>query len=113
MPKKKRPKGWNKFGAVKTEIDGFVFDSKKEAKRYCELKILQQAGQIANLVTQPPYPLKVNGYVITTYKADFRYNDLARGGAEVVEDCKGMRTPEYKIKKKLMLALYKIEIFET
>lgn len=102
--------GKNKFNAKRTEVDGFVFHSKKEAQRYGQLKMLEQTGQISNLKLQVPYPLKVNGALITTYIADFVYDE---DGREVVEDVKGKRTPEYKIKKKLMLAVLKIAIFET
>lgn len=105
----KRP-GKNKYGAKRTEVDGFVFHSKKEAQRYGQLKMLEQAGQISNLKLQVPYPLKVNGALITTYIADFVYDE---DGREVVEDVKGKRTQEYVIKKKLMQAVLKIAIFET
>lgn len=104
------PRGRNKYGAKRTEVDGFVFDSKKEARRYSELKILEQTGQISNLRLQVPYPLKVNASLITTYIADFVYTEA---GEEVVEDVKGKRTREYVIKKKLMLAVHRIAILET
>ena len=102
--------GKNKFNAKRTEVDGFVFHSKKEAQRYGQLQMLEQTGQISNLKLQVPYPLKVNGALITTYIADFVYDE---DGREVVEDVKGKRTREYVIKKKLMLAVLKIAIFET
>lgn len=100
----------NKWNAKRTEVDGFVFDSKKEARRYSELKMLEQSGQISNLRLQVPYPLKVNASLITTYIADFVYIEA---GNEVVEDVKGKRTREYIIKKKLMQAVYRIAIHET
>jgi hypothetical protein len=100
----------NKYGARKTEVDGITFDSAKEAKRYGELKLLERAGEIAELELQPKYDLTVKGQKVCTYKADFRYFEH---GCEVVEDVKGMRTPVYRLKKKLMKACHGIEIREV
>jgi hypothetical protein len=100
----------NKYNARKTVIDGIKFDSKKEAARYCELKILLQAGEITDLELQPEYILQdafiKNGkkYRAIKYRADFRYKDY---GKIVVEDVKGMRTPVYKIKKKMFEYRYR------
>lgn len=102
----------NKYRAKPTIVDGIRFASRREAKRYCQLRLLSQHGQIAALTLQPPYPLTVNGQLICTYVADFRYYDVHLS-REVVEDSKGFRTREYQIKRKLMLALYGIEILET
>lgn len=104
----KRP---SKFGAVKTTVDGIEFDSKAEAKRYSELKLLERAGKIKNLERQPRYDLEVNGVKIGFYKADFRYWDQA-SSQQIVEDVKGMRTPVFAIKAKLMKALHRVEIVE-
>ena len=100
----------SKYNARKTEVDGYIFDSKKESNRYCELRLLEKADEITELELQPKFPLVVNGEKIATYIADFRYNDH---GKVVVEDTKGFRTREYRIKKKLVHALYGIEIVET
>jgi hypothetical protein len=102
----------SKYNATRTTVDGITFTSKREAKRYSELKLLEIAGEIKELVLQPRYELKVNGHVVTTYVADFRYDDC-KTRKNIVEDTKGFRTPEYRIKKKLMLAIYKIEVLET
>lgn len=102
----------NKYRAVKTEVDGILFDSKKEAKRYKELKLLEKAGDILDLILQPPYEIKINGIKICIYKADFQYFDKQKD-AIVTEDCKGFKTPVYRLKKKLMKALYGIDILET
>jgi hypothetical protein len=102
----------SKYNATRTTVDGITFASKREAKRYSELKLLEMAGEIKELVLQPRYPLKVNEQLITTYVADFRYDDC-KSKRSIVEDTKGFRTPEYRIKKKLMLAIYGIEVFET
>lgn len=105
----------NKFRNKKTEVDGILFDSKKEAKRYGELKLLERACKITKLVVQRRFPLKVNGYVICTYIADFEYFDIDQGRL-VVEDTKSPITrvqPEYRIKVKLMKAIYDIDVRET
>ena len=103
----------SKYGAVKTEVDGITFDSKREASRYQELRLLEQAGEIANLRLQVPYilfPKNEHGRALK-YIADFVYNDDT--GALVVEDAKGHSTDVYKIKRRLMAELKGIEIKET
>lgn len=93
----------NKYGAKKTEVDGIVFDSKAEARRWGELKLLARAGEIFELNRQVPYSLMVNGAKVGVYRADFVYVD--RGENVVIEDCKGFKTPEYKLKAKIMAAM--------
>ena len=100
----------NKYRAIKTTVDGIKFDSKKEAARYKVLKLLEKAGKITELELQPRYDLIVNLTKCGFYKADFRYFE---SGKEVVEDVKGMKTPVYNLKKKLIKAIYGIVIFET
>jgi len=102
--------GKSKYKAKKCEIDGFKFDSLKEGKRYRQLKLLEKARVIENLELQPRYDLIINDVKCGFYKADFRYieNDKL-----VVEDVKGMKTPVYNLKKKLIKAIYGIDIFET
>jgi len=100
----------NKYNAKKTEIDGFVFDSKKEAQRYQDLMLLERAGEIEVIEIHPFWKLVVNGVLIGRYTADFMYRE---NGAVVVEDVKGVRTRDYVLRKKLMKALYGIEIRET
>ena len=73
----------NKFGAVKTVIDGITFASKKEAERYKILALLESQGKIDNLRLQPRFPLMVNGVKIGYYIADFQY-DLS--GRQIIED---------------------------
>lgn len=99
-------------------VDGIVFDSKKEAKRYAELKILALAGEISDLQLQPEFRLwvspidrKGNLQDCGAYRADFLY--MGRSGEIVVEDVKGMKTPLYKLKRKLVEAIYGITILET
>lgn len=101
-----------KYGNVKTEVDGIQFDSKREAARYGELKLRLRAGEIDLLQTQPKFVLSVNGEKICTYIADFQYDDL-RTDKTVVEDVKGVKTAVYRMKKKLMRAVWGIDVIET
>ena len=101
----------SKYGAVKTVVDGITFDSKKEANRYCVLKVLQKSKEISQLEVQPRYLLTVNGFKICEYRGDFGYVDSF--GVRIVEDCKGVKTAVYRLKRKLMIACYGIHITET
>ncbi|CAK7002796.1 MAG: hypothetical protein PEPC_00102 [Peptostreptococcus russellii] len=100
----------SKYRAEKMELDGILFDSKKEAERYSELKMLERANLITNLELQPKFLLQekfeYNGKVIRKieYIADFKYID--EKGNTVVEDVKGLKTDVYNIKKKLFLNKY-------
>lgn len=97
----------SKYHAKKTTVDGITFDSKKEAERYCELKLLEKAGEITHLTLQPVFELqpkfKKNGKMIRaiTYTADFMYCEEASGGGVVVEDVKGMRTQQFELRRKM------------
>lgn len=117
----------SKYGSSRVKINGLVFDSKAEAERWAELKLLQRVGKISDLRRQvtytliPAQPLETprvypDGHrrlceSPVAYKADFVYKDEA--GVEVVEDVKGMSTTEYVLKRKLMKWLYGIEIKEV
>jgi len=100
----------SKYKNVRTEVDGFVFASGLEARRYGELKMLEQAGEIHDLQLQVPFHLDVNGEHVCDYVADFVY--MKPYAERVVEDAKGKRTAVYQLKKKLMLAIHGIEIIE-
>lgn len=101
----------NKYNARRSVTDGISFDSKAEQSRYCELKVRQAAGEISGLEVHPQYRLEVNGVLVTSYKPDFRYTE---NGMLVVEDVKSKptRTRDYVIRKKLMKALFGIDIRE-
>lgn len=109
----------NKYHSRKTIVDGVTFDSRKEAKRYAELKLLTRAGEITGLQRQVPFELvpaqrDERGKLLERacfYRADFVYFDKA--GKVVVEDTKGVRTEAYKIKRKLMLQVHGIRIREV
>lgn len=96
----------SKYHSKKVVVDGIEFDSKKEAKRYSELKLLERAGEIKELELQKVFELqpsfKKNGktYRKTTYKADFYYFNT-KIGKYIVEDVKGFKTEVYKLKKKM------------
>ncbi len=102
----------SKYGAVPTIVDNVRFASKREATHYGYLKILEQRGKIRDLELQPRYRLEINGELICTYVADFKYFDVA-WNAVMIEDCKGFKTPAYILKKKLMKAIHGIEIREV
>ena len=128
-----------KCGNNKVTVNGITFDSRKEANRYCELKMLERAGVIKHLELQKVFELIPAQYEESsevykrgekkgqpkpgkcieqsvTYKADFYY---VENGKEVVEDVKGFRDPassayaRYTIKRKMMLYFYGIRIKEV
>ena len=112
-----------KYRAKKTVVDGIKFDSKKEAKRYQELKRMESEGLITDLQLQPSFILQEAfkderegltkaGKPMTvrkvTYIADFSYRDPNLSDSIIIiEDVKGMKTPVYNLKKKLFLKKFK------
>lgn len=122
-----RPPRRQKYGARARDVDGFHFDSTKEAKRYRELVLLQLAGDISHLEIHPTYtidvvplavvyagaPLSADALILVgMYTADFRYVDAS--GAVVVEDVKSKptKTTAYRLRKRLVEAIYGITITE-
>lgn len=102
---------YSKYHNKKTEVDGIVFDSKREANRYLELKLLQSAGEIQDLILQPSFDLIVQGgTVIGKYYADFKYRT---GTKVVIEDAKGAKTDVYRLKKKIVEAVHHVRIVEV
>uniref|UniRef100_A0A6M3IN66 DUF1064 domain-containing protein n=1 Tax=viral metagenome TaxID=1070528 RepID=A0A6M3IN66_9ZZZZ len=106
----KKKEGRTKYGNKKAVVRGEVLDSKHEAKRYQDLLFLEAAGHITDLKRQVEFHLIVNGWKIASYFADFCYIENAK---KIVEDAKGCKTRDYTIKKKLMKALFGIEIKEV
>ena len=103
-----------KYRNIPTVVDGVSFDSRAEARRWGELRILERAGQIAGLTLQPSFALVVNGVKVCTYRGDFSY--VAVNGPRVVEDVKSPATranPVYRLKKKLLKACEGIDITEV
>ncbi len=99
--------------------DGIKFDSLKEFRRWNTLRLLEEGGEILNLRRQVKFVLipsqRIQGKVVErecSYYADFVYEDRVTGKT-VVEDAKGFRTDVYKIKRKLMLQKYGIQIKEV
>lgn len=121
----------NKYQSIKTTVNGIMFDSRKEARRYQELLLLQRAGVIRDLKIQVKYVLIPAQYETyerygkkghklkdgqrllekeCAYLADFVYEE---NGKMIVEDTKGVKTKDYIIKRKLMLYFYGIKIKEV
>jgi uncharacterized protein DUF1064 len=92
-------------------IDNIRFQSKREAARYQELKLLLREGVIHNLELQPRFDLIINHRFCGFYKADFRY--ISQDGKSITEDAKGRRLPLYVLKKRIVEALYGITITEV
>lgn len=112
----------NKYRSKKVTIDGITFDSKKEANRYQELKLLARSGAITDLCRQVKFELIPAQFAIVdgkkkcverkcVYTADFTYWDKEEQEL-IVEDTKGFRTKDYIIKRKLMLQVHGIRIQE-
>ena len=116
----------SKYRNEKVEYDGMTFDSKRERDRYIVLKDAERQGIISDLVCQPKFTLlpaqyheetvqlktKVKtvrkcDFLATTYTGDFQYT---KDGNVVVEDVKGMLTPEYRLKEKMMAYFHHIII---
>ncbi len=102
----------SKYKNIKTVTsDGIKHDSIKEANRWCELKLLERAGMIQDLQRQVKFELlpKQDGERAVSYIADFVYTE---NGKRVVEDVKGVKTKEYRLKKKMMLYFHNVKIKE-
>lgn len=107
----------SKHGSRKVVYDGITFDSIKEGKRYLQLQLLIKAGYIKDFERQVKYELIAANDIerACSYYADFRYT-IVESGVVVVEDTKSAHTrklPTYIIKRKLMLAIHKIQVLET
>lgn len=102
----------SKYHSQKATYNGITFDSKREMDRYIDLLLLERAGEISELRLQVSFELipKQAGERSCKYIADFAYT---RNGEMIVEDAKGVRTPEYVIKRKLMLWVHGIKVHEV
>lgn len=127
----------NKYYSKKISADGMIFDSKKEFKRWNELRMLEKSGRIRDLKRQVKFVLipaqrepdtrgpkggikpgrlleREVAYIADfTYVENLPFADEANTGVLVVEDTKGMRTREYILKRKLMLYIHGIRIREV
>lgn len=104
----------SKYRNKKVKIDGIWFDSMIEASRYSQLRLLEKAKEISDLIVHPIFELQPSFVDFSgkkqkaiRYEADFQYKDKAENWNIVVEDVKGMKTKDYLIKKKLFLFKYK------
>lgn len=103
----------SKYGNKRVLVGDRMFDSKGEAERATELRLLEKAGHIRDLEFQVTFPLYgKNGSEVARYRADFTYHDL-RTGLDVTEDFKGVRTEVYRMKAKLFRDNYGRAIFES
>jgi hypothetical protein len=103
-------KAWkNKYRAQPVVTEEGRFASKKEYADWCALKLREKAGLISHLERQVKFPLSVNAQLVTTFIADAVFFE---NGKRVVVDSKGVQTPVYRLKKKLMRALLNIEVQE-
>ena len=95
----------NKYRNIKTVVDNITFDSKKEAARYSDLKLLETAHHIMHLETQPRFPLMINGKRVATHIGDFKYWSPSEN-EWIIEDVKSeaTKTPLYRLKKKILEA---------
>ena len=104
-----------KYRNTPVTVDGIRFDSKAEAKRWHELKLLERAGEIKNLIRQPRYRLTAHGCHICDYVSDAQYEDTATGDT-ITEDVKSpatARDPVFRLKAKLFYAQFGYEITIT
>ena len=103
---------YNKYNAKKTEFMGYKFDSKWEAERYGQLSSMALAGVVKDLQRQVKYEIVVNNHKICNYIADFVYTLVHENGKKekIVEDAKGVQTTDFKLKMKLVKALFDIDI---
>lgn len=109
----------NKYNATRVQVDGIWFDSKAEAKRYNELKLMEKAAQIKELKVHPRYPIKYQDQPICDVELDFVYfdgsscwlgNDHIYYGHWRYEDVKGRDNALSKLKRKLVEAFYGIKV---
>lgn len=102
----------HKYRTQKVEVDGIKYDSKFEMMRHRALIECEKYGLIRDLEFQRRFPLIVNGFKIGDYIADFTYY---KAGSEtlMIEDAKGVKTDVYMLKRKIILAQYGIDIWES
>ena len=104
----------SKYGNRRVTINGETFASKREAARWCDLRLLQRAGVIRDLERQVPLEIvpKTDKHRARYYVADFVYTETGTG-RKVYEDSKGCATQVYQLKKAIVYWRYGIDILET
>jgi hypothetical protein len=106
LASKKKSKYSNKW----VKYDGINFQSLAERNRYVELVNMKAAGAIKDFKRQVLFKFIINGVLVTTYRCDFVVYTIE--GGHRVEDVKGVITDEYLLKKRLMKAIYKVDVIE-
>jgi hypothetical protein len=108
-------KPYNKYRNNRVEIDGIKFDSEKEGRFYTQLKLRKKAGEVKDFQRQVPFAIEVNGIHIAKYLLDFQV-EYPDGRIDYIDikaktkEGKWITTDTFKLKKKLVEAIYKIEI---
>jgi len=101
----------NKYRNIRTaNNDGTMSDSRKEARIDAQYQVLLRCGQLTKVERKKRFPIIIGGIKICDYECDWCITDTA--GNSTVIDAKGLKTPVYRLKKKLMKALHGIDIIE-
>jgi len=103
-----RLRSYSKYRAIRTSMNGRMFDSKAEAHRFGELMCLAKTGVVSRVTCQPSFDLVVNDEKVGVYRADFEV--VWPDGEVHIEDVKGCVTPVFRLKAKLFRALYGFDI---
>jgi len=110
VDKKKNNNRFNVSPVEERTLDGIAFASKKEMRRYAELRLLQKAGEVQDLELQPEFRVSINGEHYCTYTADFAYTEK---GERVVEELKSTGTAKdaaFRLRKKAAELFYGIKV---
>ena len=99
----------SKYRNRKTVVDGLTFDSKREAEYYAGLKLREKSGEVYEVELQRPFKITINGLLICTYRCDFSFFDDIEKRFRVI-DVKGVETDVFRLKRKLMKAVHKIDV---
>ena len=97
----------HKFRAIPTELDGIKFASRKEARRYKELRLLEKSGELLFFLRQVPFHLPANVKYVCVFLCFWQDDTVT------IEDVKGIKTPLYVLKKKQVEAIYPVKIMEV
>jgi hypothetical protein len=97
----------HKFRAIPTELNGIKFASRKEAKRYRELRLLEKSGELLFFLRQVPFHLPGNVKYVCDFLCFWKDSDIT------IEDVKGIKMPMYVLKKKQVEAIYPVKITEV
>lgn len=99
----------SKYRNEPVTLDGIRFQSKAEARYYSQLKLREKAGEVYGVELQKPFVITINGVLVCTYRSDFSFYDNREKRMRVV-DVKGVSTPVFKLKAKMVKAQYGVDI---